>query len=616
MLDGNSRQRIIDFADQYLQPYTIRTSGADEKIIPELCPLCHGGSHGKDKRTFALFTANGTFVCKRGSCGRHGRFEDLAKELSGEEVRLVRPASSRAPSEKQYVLPSSEVFPPTEEIYKYFELRKISRETVDAMKIASDAKGNIVFRFYQDGEEVFRKYRAPRRPGPNDRKEWQDSGTKSILYNIDNTVFSRPLIITEGLIDTLSLIEAGISNTVSVPSGCDNNDWIHNNWDYLEKFKTVIIFGDNDEPGKKATANWAKRLGEYRCLIVRNYPEIPNSNPVKYCKDANEILYRLGESPLIEMVESAEDIQVRGLIDVGDIVPYDPTTIPRISTNIPTLDKSIGGLMEGGVTILSGESGHGKSTLASQLLLSAIEAGHKICAYSGELSKEKFLSWLSYQAAGSQFVGLKFDKFLNQNVPFVAPEVERRIQEWLKGKAFLYDNKEAFSKSRIDSILELFTIAVRRHDCSLFLVDNLMSALCEEEEELKAQTKFINNLKHFAESYSVHVLCIAHPRKLKAGMQISRWDVAGSANIVNLADAAIVVERPDIRVIKSRDTGREVLIECCFDPTSRRIYEAAKGDLNKFSWDKSGLTPPKVRADSMPEYGIQLSNTPSTSQPF
>lgn len=470
MLDADQRQKLIDFADLHFGEYSIKTSGTDEKLIPELCPLCHGGSHGKDKRTFVLFLNNATFVCKRGSCGRHGRFEELAKELANEDVKLNRTGFTKK-SEKQYVLPSSEVFPPTEEIYKYFELRKISRGTVDKLKIGSDKNGNIVFRFYWNGEEIFRKYRPPHKVGPNEQKEWQDSGTQSILFNMDEVVFSQPLVITEGMLDAMSLYEAGIRNVVSVPSGCSNMDWIQNCWQFLDKVRTFILFGDSDLPGRQAVETWAKKLGEYRCLIVRDYPQIPGTDPPKYCKDANEILYRFGESMLIEMVESAEDIQMRGLIDVGDIIPYDPTTIPRISSGIPTLDQCIGGFMEGGVSILSGVSGGGKSTLANQFILSAIESGHCVCAYSGELTKEKFLNWLSMSACGSEFMGLKYDNFLNKNVPFIPAEVQQRIQAWLKSKLFLYDNKEVFTKSQSESILDMFALAARRNNCSLFVVD-------------------------------------------------------------------------------------------------------------------------------------------------
>ena len=612
MLDQNQRQILIDFADQYLAPYQIKSSGTDEKIIPDVCPLCHGGSHGKDKHTFALFT-NGVFVCKRGSCGRHGRFEELAKELANEDIHLNRSGFAKK-SEKQYVLPSSEVFPPTEEIYKYFELRKISRETVDKLKIGSDKNGNIVFRFYWNGEEIFRKYRHPRKAGPNEQKEWQDSGTQSILYNMDGTVFSQPLCITEGMLDMLSLYEAGITNVVSVPSGCSNMDWVQNCWQFLERFKTVILFGDSDQPGRQAVETWAKKLGEYRCLIVRDYPQIPGTDPPQYCKDANEILYRFGESVLIEMVESAEDIKMRGLINVGDIVPYDPTTIPRISSGIPTLDQCIGGFMEGSLVVVSGLSGGGKSTISGQFALSAIETGHRVAVYSGELSKEKFLLWLSFQCAGPDYVTYKYDSFLHKNVPYVPPEVVQRIQRYLDNKMFLYDNKEIFQKTVAESIIDMFTIAVRRHACDFFVVDNLMISLCEEEEELKAQTKFIVALKHFAEKYRVAVICIAHPRKMKTGMTMGKFDVAGSANIVNMSDATIVIERPDIRVLKSRDSGTEMTVQCVYLPDCRRIYEASVGDLSNYSWDKTDLTPLSKRACDLPEYEPQLSQL--DRQPF
>ena len=472
LISEDARQAMIDFADAHFGEYTVKQSASGEKIIPKLCPLCHGGSSGKDKNTFALFISNGMFVCKRGSCGRHGRFEELVKELSGEDIQIARSGFSKK-SEKQYVLPSSPVFDPTEEIYQYFEKRKISRSTVDALKIGSDMEGNIVFRFFRDGEEIFRKYRVPRKlqPGEKRQKEWQDSGTQSILWNLDNCVFSQPLCLTEGMIDAMSLYEAGITNVVSVPSGCSNNDWIQSCWQFLDHFRTIVLFGDSDLPGRQAVETWAKKLGEYRCLIVRDYPQIPGTDPPQYCKDANEILYRFGEATLLEMVDSAEDIKMRGLIDVGDIIQYDPTTIPRISSGIPTLDRCIGGFMEGSLVVVSGLSGGGKSTITGQFALSAIENGHKACVYSGELSKEKFLSWITYQCAGPDFVTVKHDNFLNKDIPFVTPDVQQRIQDHLRGKIFLYDNKEIFNKSHAESIIDMFTLGVRRYGCDFFVVD-------------------------------------------------------------------------------------------------------------------------------------------------
>ena len=68
-----------------------------DELIPELCPICHGGENA-DKRTFALNLTEGIYVCKRGSCGVRGRFEELAASF-GEQAEILRPA---AKAKKQY----------------------------------------------------------------------------------------------------------------------------------------------------------------------------------------------------------------------------------------------------------------------------------------------------------------------------------------------------------------------------------------------------------------------------------------------------------------------------------------------------------------------------------
>ena len=616
LLNADERQKIIDFADMHLSPYNLKTSGQDEKLIPDLCPFCHGGSNGKDKRTFALFLNNGTFVCKRGSCGRHGRFEELVKEISGEDVKIHRMGSQKK-SEKQFAMPSVQVFDPTEQIYNYFESRKISRSTVDAMKVGADFEGNIVFRFFWNGEDVYHKFRLPRKPKPEEqrKKEWQESGTKAILFNMDNVVFSQPLIITEGEIDAMSLYEAGLTNVVSVPCGVDNNEWITYCYDWLEKFNTIILFGDSDAPGRRGVDTWTKKLGEYRVLVVNDYPEIPGTNPVQYCKDANEILYRFGESALIEMVESADDVKTKGIIRVADVPPIDPTKVPRIKTNIPMLDDAIGGLAEGCVTVFTGKSGNGKSTLSGLILLNAIEQGYTCMAYSGELSAGLFQEWILAQAAGSDWLSLKWDPIRGRNVPFVEPQVQQRILEWLGDRLLLYDNNEQFvDLKQTDAIISVFTQAARKYNAKLFLIDNMMTSVADSDDEWRAQAVFINAIKRFATHYQAHVMLVCHPRKTQKGAEITKDDVAGTSSIVNLCDNAVVIKRPDLEIIKNRLDGRNVSIPCCYAGDSRRIYQLDKGDLNRFSWDKKGLTPPKVRADSMPEYGVQLSQL--DRQPF
>lgn len=274
---------------------------------------------------------------------------------------------------------------------------------------------------------------------------------------------------------------------------------------------------------------------------------------------------------------------------------------------IPKLDAVLGGLIEGGLTIFTGKPGNGKSTVAGQLLLGAIEQGHSVFAYSGELTKERFQSWIHFQAAGSDYIGLKYDPVRKMKVPFVPYSVRERIVDYYKDKFYLLDNNELFEENQADAILNIFMMAARRYGCKLFLLDNLMTSLSDAEEETRAQGRFVNMLKKFANRYGVHVVLVAHPRKTRFGEGLTQDDVGGNSATIRLADNAIVVERPDLRIIKNREGGVYTRIECCYCPDSRRIYQADTGDLNVFSWDKDGIAKADPRADSLPEYQVQYS---------
>lgn len=603
-MNRNDEAKIFELADQYLAPYRIKEKADGREIVPQLCPFCHGGDHA-DQQTFALSIEKGCYVCKRGSCGVQGSIEELARYFGASSSHLRGGKMIKTTKVQRFDLSKVEIKPPTEEIYTYFEKRKISRETVDAFKVGSNDKGMIVFPFYEKGVNTFVKFRRPRKPTEEEAKkskEWREPNTKAILFHMDDCIFSEPLFITEGELDAMSLYEAGITNVTSVPSGCDDLSWIENCFDWLEKFKTIIIFGDNDAPGQKMVQDVCKRLDESRCMIVTDYPEKPDGGT---CKDANEILYYCGAFELADIANSAESIPLKGILDLGEVEPVDETTIPRIKTMIPMLDEVIGGLIPGGVTIFTGKAGDGKSTLCGQLLLNGVEQSKSVCAYSGELRKERFQAWINLQAAGSDWITLKYDPVKGKQVPFVPWDVQRRIMDWYRGKFFLFDNNEIFESNQAESIIEVFTMAVRRYGCELFLVDNMMTSLSDVQEETRAQGQFINALKKFATRYNVHVLIVAHPRKTKIGEKLQKDDVGGNSQIVNLADTAIVVERPDLRIIKNRDGGRLCQIECCYCADSRRIYQANVGDLSVYSWDKKGLKQPPVHANSLEEYGIK-----------
>ena len=458
---------ILDLCKRHLGEYRIRNG----QIVAKLCPFCHGGASG-DQETFSVGMYNGAFSCLRGGCSKTGSFRDLCEFFGERPARIVSIPQSR--QRRLYARPNIETQPLTSECLAYFEQRKISKDTLDAFRICSDNRGNIVFPFYRDEELIYVKYRRPRKHVKGDGpKEWMENNTEPILFGMDNVSFNQPLFITEGEIDALSLYEAGVTNVVSVPCGCNNLEFVSLCWDWLEKFQQIVLFGDNDEPGVEMVSTLMKRLGEDRCMIAPEYPEllIDDQYSGRCCKDANEILFAYGKEGLKDVADSCEPAPIKGILNLADVTAIDPTTKPRIYTRIPALDNAIGGLAEGSVTIFSGKRGEGKSTLGGQLLLNAIQQGYSCCAYSGELPAQTFLNWIMLQATENKYIAAKTDPRTGKNYAVVPYDVQRRIKQWINNKFYLFDNNYAPDVPQEEAIIKTFTLCARRYGNKIFLVD-------------------------------------------------------------------------------------------------------------------------------------------------
>lgn len=610
MVAANENE-ILTFCQKHIGEYRIRNN----QIVAKVCPFCHGGGSG-DMETFSVGLYNGAFSCLRGGCSKTGSFRELCEFFGERPAKVVSMPSSRA--KRLYARPNPHLLPVTDEIVSYFAQRGISLKTIRAFGLASDDNGNIVFPFYRDKELVYVKYRKPRKHKKEDGpKEWQEKNTEPILFGMDNAAFNQPLYITEGEIDAMSLYEAGVTNVVSVPCGCNNLEFVSLCWDWLEKFQRIVLFGDNDEPGIEMVSTLMKRLGEDRCMIAPEYPEllIDGESAGRSCKDANEILYAYGKEGLKHIADSCEPAPIKGVLNLADVTMIDPTTKPRIFTRIPALDHAIGGLAEGTVTIFSGKRGEGKSTIGGQLLLNGVQQGYSVCAYSGELPAQTFLNWILLQATDNKYIAAKTDPRTGKNFAVVPYDIQRRIKTWVDNKFFLFDNNYTPDVPQEEAIIKTFTLCARRYGAKLFLVDNLMTILSETttaDNENKIQGKFVAALKAFAVKYKVCVLLVCHPRKTKAGEKFTSEDVAGSANITNLADTVISVEKPNLRITKNREFGICEFIPCSYDPANRRIFQANIGDRTVYGWNHEGAIVPEVQASSLPEFQIQ-SGSPEQS---
>lgn len=102
-----------------------------------------------------------------------------------------------------------------------------------------------------------------------------------------------------------------------------------------------------------------------------------------------------------------------------------------------------GGLLMGDLCEWTGKRGEGKSTILTQLALESVEQGENVCVYSGEIPANRFRYGVYLQAAGELHVCERMDERAGRVTQFVPQSVQRKIDGWLNGRFWLYDNRIA-----------------------------------------------------------------------------------------------------------------------------------------------------------------------------
>ena len=209
-----------------------------------------------------------------------------------------------------------------------------------------------------------------------------------------------------------------------------------------------------------------------------------------------------------------------------------------IKTGIHYIDRIMAGMAKTELTAISGLTGSGKSTLLSQLMLNAINEGHRVVCYSGEMSNKKYLNWMIRQAAGK--TNVVSSQTIDEEYHVKNSLLREQIAKWMGDKFRLYDNRQGNDFTKIRRALEQTLLSTKADLC---VIDNLMILDLEnmDKDKYEAQKKFVVALKDLALKTNTHVLFVAHPRKQAGWLRLS--DIAGSANIGNILDNGFVVHR-------------------------------------------------------------------------
>jgi len=520
------------------------------------CPFCFD-----TEKKFAINVKSGAFKClHENSCGVSGSFWDFQKRMGDEPKRIgdnVHFVGKRKSYKKVTVTVAKITNPVTEYLEK---TRGFSKGTIEYFNIGAKGTDTVEIPFYKNGVLVNIKYRSIK----DKHNMWQEKEAEQVLLNRDN-VEGDTLIICEGEYDCMALHQYGIKAVTSIPSGAGNFDWVENEWDYIDKFRQIVICFDDDPAGETKARELVAKIGSWKCKGV-----------IFPFKDANECLINnVSKEAMVECIESAHDFSPAMLstpsafADEIKEVFSNPDKLNGTKTAWPKLTKLLGGWRNEELTVWTGRSGAGKSTILNQVVLCLAGEGINSCIASLEMPPKSYLRWACVQLLG------------NWNP---SSEAVDRALAFMDSRLYIVNTHEEIKETEL---FDIFEYAARKHNCRHMVIDSLVRVVLESKEELEAQKNFVSKLVSFCKKFSCHVHLVAHPRKgMKDSDKPDKSDVKGNSAITDLAHNVISIWRPEeesfkddplgdvlLQVLKNRELGTTGKIRMKFDKMTKKFSD-------------------------------------------
>lgn len=274
------------------------------------------------------------------------------------------------------------------------------------------------------------------------------------------------LVLTEGEYDAMAVHQATGLPAISLPNGCRSLP--PSVLPLLERIETIYLWLDNDVPGQESAAVFARKLGLKRCRLVRPaghelLPNTPDEGRVNVPKDANEALLRGWD--IQKMIDGADVLPHRQLATFEELRHdvfhelLNPIQAAGVqSRQFPTLNAILKGLRKGEVSIVTGPTGCGKTTLLSQLSLDFCQQGINTLWGSFEIKNTRLLHKMLHQMSGKSLSKVSMDE-----LETIADEFQELPMYFLR----------FFGSTDVDEVLDVMEHAVYTKDVQHVVLDNM-----------------------------------------------------------------------------------------------------------------------------------------------
>ncbi len=487
-----------------------------DQINVKVCPRCSdGGWH-----FYMSKQEGGAWDCKK--CQATGNLFTLMKQL-GDIEEAVHPAARRTawakPKPADIEAYHSALFKDYE-AQRYLNSRRISMDSIRRFKLGvrtKDGKRWLSIPLLSGGEWANVKYRSL---PPAEKAFEREYGCRSVLFNGNAVVKHDEVIITEGEIDAITLIQNGFENAIGTTAGAGSFDpaWVTD----LEKCKKIYLCYDSDEAGQNGARASARRLGYNRCW-----------NVVLPTKDPNDFFLKHGVEDFKRYLRSAVQFSLPGIVTAQGALDLLHGEIESgqdrggILTPWENVNRIISGWRPGDLIVVTALPKTGKTTFCLEITRSLILRGIPALFYCLEMRPERLIRKIiqaQYRIENPTLRDIQNARVLLENTPLYF------------GYAYKFQKAEEMQTAIAE--------AINRYGIRFMVFDNL-HLLCRSDKVNEALSQAILGFKLLAEEVEIPIVVIAQPRKRDNSSTeiMSAEDVRYSSAIHSDCDQMIILHR-------------------------------------------------------------------------
>lgn len=549
-----------------------RTSGS----IKTRCPKCTPMRKHKSDPSLSVDLDEGLYKCHNDGCDFAGKLNTGTRDWRDlpPTPAYVKP---EPPAPDVQLRPKSRAF---------FRDRGIDPDLAEAMGVYSNREDTaIALPYTKQGEVVHIKYREI-----TQKRFWSTKDSEPVFYNLDGCEGASDVVITEGEMDVLALMAAGVDTAMSVPNGAPGKDQkadgklqcMPSAQHIFDNAKRVIVAVDADEPGRVLQDEMVRRIGPEKCFTV-TWPAP--------CKDANETLMALGPEAVAQAIADAKPVPIRGLIyakDVKDEIWRNRHGRKRRGVEVPQWPdfNDLFRIGQGHLSIWTGAPSSGKSAFLSALLVNVAQND----------PSWKFAFFSPEQTPPAEFFEALVTIRLGAPLDTVTEEQYLEAVDWVH-EHFILEHPE--SRTLVE-IMELARVCVMRHGVKGIVIDpwtEVESPRGPGVNESEHIGMSLAKIRAFGQDHKTHMAVVAHPTKpdrLNQDKPVTPYDISGSANWFNKADAMVSVFRRDrtaysspvdvyVQKTRFKAFGRNGVASFGFDIDSGRYFQIAKTDQEQWT---------------------------------